>query len=171
MALSQILGESPHLLAFGVARRDLARLHDVHVRHGRAPHEPLALRESLRFNDAALGERLGSHLPDGALGSLSHHPRVRALIGRGWGLDITVLHEVLLDVVGASFETETVQFIHDATEAVERVDREVCDLAFLLNATRIDDLVSVVDSGLTMPQKSTFFYPKPATGLVLNRLT
>ena len=43
-------------------------------------------------------------------------------------------------------------------------------MAFLVNSTRVDQVVSVADAGEVMPQKSTFFYPKLATGMVLNPL-
>jgi uncharacterized protein (DUF1015 family) len=43
-------------------------------------------------------------------------------------------------------------------------------LAFLLNPTRIDQMLAVADVGERMPPKSTYFYPKLATGLVLNVL-
>ena len=38
--------------------------------------------------------------------------------------------------------------------------------AFLLNPTRVTDLQSVADAGEVMPQKSTYFFPKLASGLV-----
>jgi uncharacterized protein (DUF1015 family) len=41
-------------------------------------------------------------------------------------------------------------------------------LAFLVNATRIEQMLAVADAGERMPAKSTFFYPKLATGLVIN---
>ena len=45
-----------------------------------------------------------------------------------------------------------------------------CRLAFLINATRVQQVTEVADAGEVMPQKSTFFYPKLATGLVFNSL-
>ena len=36
-----------------------------------------------------------------------------------------------------------------------------------MNATKIDEVIAVAESGEVMPQKSTFFYPKIPTGLVL----
>lgn len=86
-------------------------------------------------------------------------------------LDITILHQTILDeVMGVSFEKGGLHFIHDANEAVIGVDEGRFDLAFLLNATEVDALFGVVRANLTMPQKSTFFYPKPATGMVLRSL-
>ena len=43
-------------------------------------------------------------------------------------------------------------------------------LGVLLNATRVDQILAVADAGERMPHKSTYFYPKLATGLVMNPL-
>jgi len=40
-------------------------------------------------------------------------------------------------------------------------------VAFLMNPTKIEEVIAVAESGEVMPQKSTFFYPKIPTGLVL----
>ena len=42
------------------------------------------------------------------------------------------------------------------------------DLAFLVAPTPVRAVVDVAAAGEVMPQKSTFFYPKAETGLVLN---
>ena len=41
-------------------------------------------------------------------------------------------------------------------------------LAFLVNPVRVPQIIAVADAGEVLPQKSTFFYPKLGTGLVLN---
>ena len=40
-------------------------------------------------------------------------------------------------------------------------------LAFLLNPTPVEQVLAVADAGARMPQKSTYFYPKLPTGLVM----
>ena len=52
-------------------------------------------------------------------------------------------------------------------EAVAAVDRGEAQAAFLLRPTRIEDVWSVARRGDVMPQKSTFFYPKLTSGLLL----
>jgi uncharacterized protein (DUF1015 family) len=52
-------------------------------------------------------------------------------------------------------------------EAVEGVDRGEAEAAFLLRPTRIEDVWAVARRGEVMPQKSTFFYPKLTSGLLL----
>jgi uncharacterized protein (DUF1015 family) len=52
-------------------------------------------------------------------------------------------------------------------EAVARVDRGEAEAAFLLRPTRIEDVWAVARRGDVMPQKSTFFYPKLTSGLLM----
>ena len=54
-----------------------------------------------------------------------------------------------------------------AAEAVHQVDSGAYQVAVLVNATRVGQMVAVADAGEKMPQKSTFFFPKLPTGLVL----
>jgi len=55
-------------------------------------------------------------------------------------------------------------------EAVATVDRGQAEAAFLLRPTRIEDVWEVARRGDVMPQKSTFFYPKLTSGLLMLRL-
>jgi uncharacterized protein (DUF1015 family) len=52
-------------------------------------------------------------------------------------------------------------------EAIATVDRGEAEAAFLLRPTRIDDVWAVASRGDVMPQKSTFFYPKLTSGLLM----
>jgi uncharacterized protein (DUF1015 family) len=54
-----------------------------------------------------------------------------------------------------------------AREAVAAVDRGDAEAAFLLRPTRIEDVWEIARRGEVMPQKSTFFYPKLTSGLLL----
>ena len=45
---------------------------------------------------------------------------------------------------------------------------EGADAAFLLEPTPVADIAAVAEAGDVMPQKSTYFYPKPLSGLVVN---
>mgnify|MGYP003478090865 CR=1 FL=1 len=55
-------------------------------------------------------------------------------------------------------------------EAVARVDSGEFDGAFLLRATRIEDVFERARRGEVMPPKSTYFFPKVLTGMVFNPL-
>ena len=69
----------------------------------------------------------------------------------------------LVERAGPSGVTYTPQ----REEAVATVDRGEAEAAFLLRPTRIDDVWEVARRGDVMPQKSTFFYPKLTSGLLM----
>ena len=57
-----------------------------------------------------------------------------------------------------------------ASEAIQRVDdpADGADAVFLLEPTPVAAISAVARDGDVMPQKSTYFYPKALTGLVIN---
>ncbi len=120
-------------------------------------------------------------LPDGpALLVLRDRAAVEALMpaerSAAWkALDVNVLqYGVLEAALGIDIDAITrggmVEFTEDAGEALAAVEQRQAALAFLLNATTPLDIFSVADTGDRMPQKSTYFYPKLGTGLVVNSL-
>jgi uncharacterized protein (DUF1015 family) len=64
-----------------------------------------------------------------------------------------------------------VDYRRDADEALRLVDAGSHQAAVLLNGTPPTAVLEIARAGAQMPQKSTYFYPKLATGLVLRRLT
>ncbi|MFL5709940.1 MAG: DUF1015 family protein, partial [Chloroflexota bacterium] len=89
------------------------------------------------------------------------------------GLDVTLLGVALERLAGLdpdAVASGSVRFTKSAAEAVDRVDRCVdgADAAFLLEPTPITSVIEVAREGDVMPQKSTYFYPKALTGLVIN---
>ena len=89
-------------------------------------------------------------------------------------LDVLLLTETILGpLLGIDAEALTssrVEFSEEAGRAWEWALSGTDRLAFLVNPTRVEQVVAVADEGEVLPQKSTFFYPKLATGMVLNRL-
>jgi uncharacterized protein (DUF1015 family) len=90
-------------------------------------------------------------------------------------LDVTVLHSVVFQhLLGLSPRSqelgENVRYEMDAGEVVTRTLASEFQLGFLVNPTPMWQVQAVAESGETMPQKSTFFYPKLASGLVLRRI-
>jgi uncharacterized protein (DUF1015 family) len=65
------------------------------------------------------------------------------------------------------FAPSGVTYTAQREEAVATVDRGEAEAAFLLRPTRIEDVWAVARRGDVMPQKSTFFYPKLTSGLLL----
>ncbi|MCX5749887.1 MAG: DUF1015 domain-containing protein [Candidatus Saganbacteria bacterium] len=89
-------------------------------------------------------------------------------------LDVAILHSLLIDDILDKYrdrKTETViTYSHDDAEAVAAVKKGKAVCAFLLNPTKISQIMSIADAGGRMPQKSTFFYPKPYSGLVMRKI-
>ena len=86
-------------------------------------------------------------------------------------LDVSLLSvalEQLLGVDAAAVADGAVAYTKSAAEAIEEVDSVEADAAFLLEPTPIESIVAVAADGDVMPQKSTYFYPKALTGLVIN---
>jgi uncharacterized protein (DUF1015 family) len=88
-------------------------------------------------------------------------------------LDVTVLHRLVFEhILGLTEEAQARQdniiYWKSTEKAIDETWHGTCELTFLLNPTRITDMESVASAGLKMPQKSTFFYPKIASGLFLH---
>ncbi|HVF20325.1 MAG TPA: DUF1015 domain-containing protein [Mycobacteriales bacterium] len=82
-------------------------------------------------------------------------------------LDVTVAHHVLIQQVWGLVDDEhTVGYRHDAP-AAEAAAVEAGGTALLLNPTPVESLIAVATARERMPRKSTFFTPKPRTGLVM----
>ena len=91
------------------------------------------------------------------------------------GLDVTVLHTLILEnLMGIDAENMANQinlsYVKQFDDAVRAVDEGNANCAFILNPTKISEICDVSSAGEKMPQKSTYFYPKLITGLVINRL-
>jgi len=82
-------------------------------------------------------------------------------------LDVALLHRTILEPL-LGLTGEDLVFTHDDIEAMEAVEQGRAHAAFLLNAPSMHAVRDVCLAGEVMPQKSTYFYPKLATGLVLS---
>jgi uncharacterized protein (DUF1015 family) len=82
-------------------------------------------------------------------------------------LDVNVLHHALLPLLGARTRPEEIEFTEDAVEAAHEVLSGRWDAALLMNPTPAEQVIACAAAGERMPQKSTFFYPKLATGVVM----
>jgi uncharacterized protein (DUF1015 family) len=87
-------------------------------------------------------------------------------------LDVSLLHDVLLQkVLGIEVREDTIAFTQDDAVALDLVARQDYQVAFLLNPTRVEQIVQHAMAGKRMPRKSTYFYPKLLTGIVLHKET
>jgi uncharacterized protein (DUF1015 family) len=88
-------------------------------------------------------------------------------------LAVTVLHHLIFrDVLGIdpSATEGHIDYVTSAAEAFRRLSGGDYTLGAFINATQISDVRAVAERGETMPQKSTYFYPKLLTGLVFDVL-
>ena len=69
-----------------------------------------------------------------------------------------------------ALKPEGVTYTPQRQDAIATVDRGEAEAAFLLRPTRIEDVWEVAGRGDVLPQKSTFFYPKLTSGLLLHPL-
>lgn len=83
-------------------------------------------------------------------------------------LDVTILHEFIFNLLGLNTSGIKLSYTHNLDEAL-KLSEEVDKVAFILNPPSINDVRSVSLSGATMPQKSTYFYPKILSGIVMRR--
>jgi uncharacterized protein (DUF1015 family) len=73
-------------------------------------------------------------------------------------------------ILSAGAATPILRYTADAAEALDAVRRAGATAAVLLNPTRIEQVFAVADAGDVMPPKSTYFFPKVPSGLVLRPL-
>lgn len=88
-------------------------------------------------------------------------------------LDVSVLNYLVFDKclgldAKAQDDPETCSYLSQVEEVLATVAQGRARLAFLLNPTKIEQVQRIAREGLIMPRKSTYFYPKVMTGLILN---
>ena len=87
-------------------------------------------------------------------------------------LDVSVLHDLIVEPLkikaGHEGRKISIDFTKDMDYAIKEVDGGKYSISIMLNPTKITEIRDMALSGKRMPQKSTYFYPKVLTGLVLN---
>ena len=87
-------------------------------------------------------------------------------------LDVSLVdHIVLEEMLGLKPEGEAgIAFNYDRTDTVEKVRRGDYQLAFIVKPVRPETIKNIADAQDRMPRKSTYFYPKLPSGLLVNRV-
>ncbi len=80
--------------------------------------------------------------------------------------DVIILHELILKKIA---DTAEIGYEMDVGRALDNVRSGAYRAAFFLNPTRVEDVERAALSSFRMPPKSTYFYPKLLTGLVMNK--
>ncbi len=81
-------------------------------------------------------------------------------------LDVTILHHVIFEMLMGIEGTDSLRYTRDADEALAAV-RDEGAAAFLINPPTVEDMRVIALGGEKMPQKSTYYFPKLLSGLVL----
>ncbi|MGA2812112.1 MAG: DUF1015 domain-containing protein [Candidatus Acidiferrum sp.] len=90
-------------------------------------------------------------------------------------LDVVLLHEGILEpalgITAQSLVAEAnLTYEREAGVALDAVDQGEAQIAFLLNACDVEQVVKIATSGEVMPQKSTDFFPKLLSGITMYRV-
>jgi uncharacterized protein (DUF1015 family) len=90
-------------------------------------------------------------------------------------LDVSTLHLLILEhILGMSPEQQvsgdTIRYSQDEEAVLQALEKEDYQAAFILAATKKEEIQTIVAGGEKMPQKSTYFYPKLSSGLIVNQI-
>lgn len=86
-------------------------------------------------------------------------------------LDVSILHKFVLEnILGIKDDESNIEYLKDPFDVASSVLRGKCKIAFLLNPTKVLQVKRIAQIGERMPRKATYFYPKPLSGLVINKL-
>ncbi len=90
-------------------------------------------------------------------------------------LDVVLLHRAILEgalgiMPQAVVAEANLSYEREAAAAIAAVDQGAAQLAFLLNAVAVEQVMRIATAGEVMPQKSTDFYPKLLSGVTIYRL-
>ncbi|MEN2985894.1 MAG: DUF1015 domain-containing protein [Thermodesulfovibrionaceae bacterium] len=79
-------------------------------------------------------------------------------------LDVILVEEIILKL----FPKKEVCYETDIEKSIKFVKEGKCDAVFILRSTKVEEIERVALKGLRMPPKSTYFYPKLLTGMIIN---
>ncbi len=87
-------------------------------------------------------------------------------------LDVTILHKYIISraTLGnpeIELDHDDVHYVKDAVDVLRAMTTCRYGIAYLLNPTRVEQVCAIAREGLRMPHKSTYFYPKLLTGMVM----
>ncbi len=90
-------------------------------------------------------------------------------------LDVSLLHGLVLENIlgidrAAQEAQSNIKYIKDTQKALDLIADCKGQICFIMNPTRVEQVKNVAEAREVMPQKSTFFYPKIASGVVFNRI-
>ncbi len=147
----------------GEARRDYAR--ELRSRGESGPVFGMVERKS--GNAYYLTLKSDSELAKGATSEIDHVLR---------SLDVVILEDLILtgmlDIKQKDLLNERyINYETDYDRILDEVQKKPNEICFLMNPTPVKAVLNVADLKGIMPEKSTYFFPKLATGLVMNSMS
>lgn len=82
-------------------------------------------------------------------------------------MDMNLLNKFFIEKISARYEIKKVGYTHSMDDIIKSVDHKKFDMGIFLNAPTAKEIEKICTAGYLMPEKSTYFYPKPCTGLVM----
>jgi len=88
-------------------------------------------------------------------------------------LDVSILNYLVFKkALGLDLDhLPDIKYSPEANELINAVDEDSKKIAFFLNPVKMEQIIVVALNGNKMPPKSTYFYPKVLSGLVINKLS
>ncbi|NHI94698.1 MAG: DUF1015 domain-containing protein [Candidatus Lokiarchaeota archaeon] len=80
-------------------------------------------------------------------------------------LDVTILNEIIIKKKLGIYKN--LEFSKNPKKSIKLVKSGIMDAAFILNSTKITEVEEITKMGELMPHKSTYFYPKPLSGILI----
>ena len=85
-------------------------------------------------------------------------------------LDVVILHDLIInDVLAVKRRENSIKYVRSERDAFSLAESGEYEVVFFLRPTDVRGMKALAEKGEMMPQKSTYFYPKLLTGLVINK--
>jgi uncharacterized protein (DUF1015 family) len=82
-------------------------------------------------------------------------------------LNLPILHEILFKKC-LNVQGEDISYSKDVKIGIQKVDEGKITALFIVNPTTLEEIHKITNLGEIMPQKSTYFYPKPLSGFIIH---
>ncbi|MEA2015181.1 MAG: DUF1015 domain-containing protein [Actinomycetota bacterium] len=82
-------------------------------------------------------------------------------------MDVNILQKFLTEYISNWYKIKKISYSCSTGEVLNNINRRKYDVGIFLNAPTANELEKICESGYLMPEKSTYFHPKPCSGLVM----
>jgi len=87
-----------------------------------------------------------------------------------FSLDINILDKFFMRKITGKHEIKNVSYSHSISRVINNIDARKFDIGVFLNPPSIKEIERICTGGYLMPEKTTYFYPKACSGLVMYKL-